>query len=160
MADTPLVITIPPLMTPAPSDESHAHGRSHSWSRSTPASPWVGPGSSLPPQGYHPSNQWGPSSPMPAQPGFIPPRRVRGRPSNVNVEFMGAYPNFAPTPFAGSASLPAGGGGMGGGYPEMTPFQAPISSPLSTPGMGMGGMGGMGMGTPAPESISTGCHCQ
>ncbi|KAF5334473.1 hypothetical protein D9758_017568 [Tetrapyrgos nigripes] len=124
----------------------------------TPA-PWVGPGSSLPPQGYDPSNQWTPSSPMPAQPGFIPPE-LRNHvppggggtplPSNVNVEFMGGYPNVAPTSFAGSDSLPAGGdggmsGGMSGRYPGMTPFEAPMSSPWSTPRMGMGGMG---MGTP------------
>ncbi|KAF5338550.1 hypothetical protein D9758_016550 [Tetrapyrgos nigripes] len=147
-------------MTPAPSD-----GRSHSRSHSTHASPWVGPGSSLPPQGYHPSDQWAPSSSMPAQPGFIPPKTRSHAPpgvtpggggtplpSNVNVEFMGGYLNFVPMPFAGSTSLPAGGGGgmgggMGGGYPGMTSFQAPMSSPWSTPGMAPGmGMGGMGGG--------------
>ncbi|KAF5334472.1 hypothetical protein D9758_017569 [Tetrapyrgos nigripes] len=36
----------------------------------------------------------------------IAPKPLR---SNVNVEFMGRYPDFAPTPFVGSAMLPAGG---------------------------------------------------
>ncbi|KAF5338556.1 hypothetical protein D9758_016531 [Tetrapyrgos nigripes] len=89
-------------MTPTPSDGSHGHGCSHSHSHSTHALPWVGPASSLPPQAYHPSNQWAPSSPMPAQPSFVPPPEARDHvppgvtpgsggtplPSNVNVEFM------------------------------------------------------------------------
>ncbi|KAF5372104.1 hypothetical protein D9758_004924 [Tetrapyrgos nigripes] len=137
-------------MTPALSDGSHAHGRSHSRSHSTHASPWVGPGSSLPPQGYHPSDQWAPSSPMPAQPGFIPPETRSHVPPGVT-------PGSGGTPLPSNVnvdtSLPAGGGGMGGGmgggamgggYPGMTPFQAPMLSAWSTPGIAPGlGMGGV-----------------